>query len=257
MFPGVLTALAGFFLLLSPAATGIPANPAKPAAAAQVVPVTPLEPFEARYVIYEDGDEMGESLVQLQKSQDHWQISSQVRGTHGMASLLGFKRKESTIFDWQPQATIPWRPRSYRFSQKVAFKKKTSQYETNPTNGQVSGKTGSKKWQLRPETPFITPNLVVLALADDLCRGKQDMRYQVLDKGKIKDYHFTVVGNENGLIKVAKEHGSPERITESWHDPQRQCLNVRSRHKEPGGDWLETVLVNSQTKTDSSHSAYQ
>jgi len=208
------------------------------------------KPFEARYRIYKDGDEMGESVVKLLHDQNHWRLDSVVRGTHGLASLLGFKRSETTVFDWkyQPPDDL-WLPLSYRFSQKIAFKKKTSQFQYAPKTGLATGKSGSKTWQLPVKPPFISPSLVILTLAKDLCDGQQDMRYRVLDKGKIKDYHFTVVGTENGLIKVTKEHGSPERITESWHDPQRQCLNVRSRHKEPGDDWLETVLVSTTIET--------
>ena len=209
------------------------------------------KPFEARYRVSEDGDEMGESVVRLFRDQNHWRLDSVVRGTHGLASLLGFKRTESTLFDWryQPPDDL-WLPLSYRFSQKVAFKKKTSQFQYDPKTGIAHGKSGSRSWQLPIKPPFITPNLVVLTLARDLCDGQQDIHYRVLDKGKVKDYHFTVVGTEKGLIKVTKEHGSPERVTESWHDPRRQCLNVRSRHKEPGDDWLETVLVSTSLRPE-------
>ncbi len=214
----------------------------------------PLLPFEARYIIYEDGDEMGESSVILKKTTDHWQLDSVARGTHGLASLLGFKRSETTVFDWQATAGEDrWLPLSYRFSQKVAFKKKTRHFSFDRQRGQATGKNGSKAWQLPVKPPFITPNLVIVSLARDLCRGQTDIHYRVLDKGKIKDYHFVVLGLEDDLIKVSKEHGTPERITESWHDPARGCLNVRSRHKEPGDDWLETVLTSATVPPAKAH----
>gem|GEM_PF-4427515 len=189
---------------------------------------------------------MGESTVSLQKTQGQWRLDSTVRGTHGLASLLGFKRKETTIFEWEPQSDhAPWQPLNYQFSQKVAFKKKTSRYQYHKDTSLATGHSGKKKWEQPVKPGFITPNLVVLALARDICSGKKDMRYRVLDKGRLKTYHFLVVGTENGLIKVVKRHSTAERVTESWHDPTRECLNVRSRHKEPDGDWIETTLLNS------------
>ena len=216
-------------------------------------PSTQPQAFEAHYAIFEGDKKVGESRVRLVPDNKNWRLTNTTRGTHGLASLLGFRRQEETLFNWhlEPTEKQGWLPVAYQFSQKVAFKKKTRSFHYDHTSGLARGKSDGRQWMLNVHPPFISPNLVVLALAVDLCSGQQEMHYRVLDKGALKDYHFVVNGTdtESGLIKITKKHSRPDRITESWHDPKRQCLNVRSRHKEPGGDWLETRLVSTSLRS--------
>lgn len=199
-----------------------------------------LQPFKAEYKVFKDGKEIGASSIELQKDSSSYKIIDKTNGTHGMASFLGFKRSEVSLFDDIGNNFIP---DFYQMKQKVAFKKRQSEYQVDAETQMVYGKYKSKPWQVKQPKSFTTPNLVALNLARDICAGKtDDLNYTVLKRGKLVKYQFKITAKNDNIIEVDKIHSKPSRITKTWLDTQQNCIPVKTYHKEEDEDPLESKL---------------
>ncbi len=200
-----------------------------------------LEPFKAEYTVFKDGKKIGTSSIELSYLAPFYTITDKTSGTHGMASFLGFKRSEVSMFT---ENEGDYSPESYQMNQKVAFNKRQSEYQIDQDKHQAIGNHKGKKWQLPVPENYSTPNLVSLNLARDICAGKtNNLKYQVLKDGKIKDYSFTIVSQKDGIIEVDKHHSKPERVTKTWLDTRQNCIPVKTYHVEEDEDPLESKLI--------------
>ena len=199
-----------------------------------------LQPFKAEYKVFKDGKEIGASSIELQKDSTLYKIIDKTKGTHGLASFLGFKRSEVSLFEDNDNHFIP---DSYQMQQKVAFKKRHSEYQVDAETQMVYGKHKSKEWQIKQPKSFTTPNLVSLNLARDVCEGKtENLNYTVLKRGKLVEYQFKITAKNKNIIEVDKIHSKPTRITKTWLDTQQKCIPVKTYHKEEDEDPLESKL---------------
>jgi len=188
--------------------------------------VPALDLFKADYTVSKNGKQIGKSSIELNKNEPFYTITDKTTGTHGMASLLGFKRSETTIFLEENGELIP---KSYQMKQKIAFNKRHSEYQVNSDNHKVVGKHRGDDWQLDTTDKFLTPNLVSLNLFNDICAGKRsDLNYKVLKKGKIQSYKFIITSQKDNIIEVDKIHSKPTRITKMWLDINEHCLPIRT-----------------------------
>ena len=202
--------------------------------------VSALDLFKADYKVFKDGKEIGTSSIELTKDDPFYKIIDKTNGTHGMASLLGFKRSEETLFT---DSNNEFHPDFYKMKQKVAFNKRQSDYQVDNETQMVYGKHKGDDWQIKSPNNFLTPNLVSLKLFQDVCSGKSDnLNYKVLKRGEIVDYKFKITSQKDNIIEVDKIHSKPSRVTKTWLDTAQQCLPVRTYHKEGDDDALETKL---------------
>ncbi|VAW39306.1 hypothetical protein MNBD_GAMMA01-1978 [hydrothermal vent metagenome] len=203
--------------------------------------VQALDLFKAEYTVFKDGKQIGNSSIELSKDEQFYRITDQTKGTHGMASFLGFKRSEETLFSESDGKFIP---DSYHMKQKVAFNKRHSDYQVDAETQMIYGSHKGDAWQIKTPAMFLTPNLVSLRLFQDICAGKTaDLTYRVLKAEKVVDYHFKITSQNDGIIEVDKIHSKPSRVTTTWLDTKQQCLPIKVYHLEEGEDVLETKLI--------------
>ncbi len=204
--------------------------------------VSAMDLFKAEYKVFKDGKEIGTSSIELTKDDPFYKITDRTNGTHGMASLLGFKRTEETLFT---NSGIQFHPDFYKMKQKVAFNKRQSDYQVDNETQMVYGKHKGDDWQIKTPPSFLTPNLVSLKLFQDVCSGKtNNLNYKVLKRGEVVDYKFKITSKKDNIIEVDKIHSKPSRVTKTWLDSSQHCLPVRTYHKEGDDDALETKIKN-------------
>jgi len=202
--------------------------------------VSALDLFKAEYKVFKGGKEVGNSSIELLKDDPFYKIIDKTNGTHGMASLLGFKRSEETLFT---DINGQFHPDYYKMKQKVAFNKRQSDYQVDKDTQMVYGKHKGDDWQIKMPSSFLTPNLVSLKLSQDICSGKiNKLNYKILKRGKLVDYSFKITSQKDNIIEVDKIHSKPTRVTKTWLDTKQQCIPVRTYHKEGDDDALETKL---------------
>ncbi|MFK8012009.1 MAG: hypothetical protein AB8B80_08225 [Marinicellaceae bacterium] len=203
--------------------------------------INALEPFKAEYTVFKDGKKIGLSSIELDYEAPFYSITDYTNGTHGMASFLGFKRTETSLFTEKEGGFFP---ESYSMYQKVAFNKRKSDYQVDYDSQTIIGKHKGEDWQLDIPKGFSTPNLVTLRLFNDVCSGKtENLDYTIIKEGKVKQYQFTMTSSQDNIIEIDRIHSKPERITKTWLDTNQRCLPVRTYHIEEGEDAIETKLV--------------
>ena len=196
--------------------------------------------FKAEYNVFKDGKEIGISSIELVKESPYYRIIDKTNGTHGMASFLGFKRSEISAFEEKDNNFFP---ESYEMKQKVAFKKRHSNFQTDTETQMVYGKHKGKQWQIKLPESFSTPNLVSLNLSRDICAGLTDnLNYSVLKRGVLVTYQFKITSTKDNIIEVDKIHSKPSRITKTWLDTKQNCISIKTFHLEEGEDPLESKL---------------
>ena len=200
-----------------------------------------LEPFKAEYTVFKDGKKIGLSSIELSYEAPFYTLTDNTNGTHGMASFLGFKRLEVSLFTEKDGVFLP---ETYSMNQKVAFNKRKSNYQVDNKNHLVVGKHKDDNWQLDAPAVFTTPNLVSLTLFQDICAGKtKNLDYTIIKDGKIKHYSFKISSSLDNIIEVDKLHSKPSRITKTWLDTNQMCLPIKTYHIEEGEDPIETKLI--------------
>jgi hypothetical protein len=200
-----------------------------------------MDLFKAEYTVYKDGKKIGISSTELTAKEPFYTLTDKTNGTHGMASFLGFKRTESTLFT---EYNGQFLPESYQMKQKVAFKKRQSSFEIDRTNNMAYGSHKGKEWQKQVPAVFTTANLVALNLSQDVCQGKtDDLNYTIVKDGKVKQYQFVITEVKGDIVEIDKLHSKPARVTKTWLDKNQNCLPIRTYHIEEGKEALETKLL--------------
>ena len=200
-----------------------------------------LDLFKVDYTVLKDGKKIGISSMEVAYETPFYTLTNQTNGTHGMASFLGFKRTEKTLFT-EDDGNLS--VKSYDMTQKVAFSKRHSEYAVDSKQQLAVGNYKGDEWQLAVPSEYSSPNLVALNLAKDICAGKtENLNYKVVKGGKLKEYKFSVKSSVDGIIEVDKIHSKASRITKTWFDTNQQCIAIKTYHIEKGQDPLETKLV--------------
>lgn len=206
-----------------------------------------LDLFKADYTVFKDGKKIGLSSIELTKNAPFYTITDKTNGTHGMASFLGFKRSEVTLFT-EEQGN--YSPDSYEMNQKVAFNKRHSDYQIDKEHNKAYGNYKGDEWETETQQHILTPNLVSLKLFNDICTGKMNnLSYDVLKKGKIQQYQFSITSKVDNIIEVDKIHAKPTRVTKMWLDTNQKCLPIKTYHIEEDEDALETRLISIITQS--------
>ncbi len=226
----LLAPLLGLGLLL-----GIP--PAAPAA-------TPTA-LTATYDVSQGGSPMGQATVSLRAAGNgEWIYSKDVKGTGGLAALLGASVTESSRFRWKgdvPEAI------SYDYRLQAAVRQKRRHLVVDWTKKQVTVDEG-KGPQTYPSSPgMVERNTLALALGLALRDGKQQVALPVAVRQEVQVQNFKVTGKET--VKVPAGSFDAERIDRTdadrgfsaWYAPERYPLPVKlSQHD--GGDMVMELV---------------
>lgn len=225
----LLAPLLGLGLLL-----GTPAAPA----------ATPTA-FTATYDVSQAGSPMGQATVSLRAAGNgEWIYSKDVKGTGGLAALLGASVTESSRFRWKgdvPEAI------SYDYQLQAAVKQKQRHLVVDWAKKQVTVDEG-KGPQTYPSSPgMVERNTLALALGLALRDGKQQVALPVAVRQEVQVQNFKVTGKET--VKVPAGSFDAERIDRTdadrgfsaWYAPDRFPLPVKlSQHD--GGDMVMELV---------------
>ncbi len=97
---------------------------------------------------------------------------------------------------------------------------------------------------------YLGPVSYQLQLARDLSAGKPLPSYRVIDRGKVKDYRFEVVGEETlttalgavRTLKLRRVRDTQERETLFWMAPEWHFLLIKLWQREEDGQNYELTL---------------
>jgi hypothetical protein len=204
--------------------------------------------FTATYNVLQGDQPMGQATVTLRAAGNgEWIYSKDVKGTGGLAALMGASVKETSRFRWKgdvPEAI------SYDY-QMIAMGKNKQRHLHADWSKKVVTVDEGKGLRTYAATPgMVERNTTALALGVALRDGKREISLPVGVKQAVEVQQFKVTGKET--VKVAAGTFKAERIDRSdaardfsaWYAPARYPVPVKlSQHD--GGD-LTMELVNYQ-----------
>jgi hypothetical protein len=206
--------------------------------------------FTATYNVSQGGEPMGVATVTLRAgSNGEWIYSNDVKGTGGLAAMLGASTSESSHFRWKgdvPEAI------SYDYQLQAAIKNKQRHMAVDWAKQQVTVDEG-KGPQTYPSRPgMVERNTLALALGLALREGKQQIALPVAVRQEVQTQNFKVTGKET--VKVPAGSFNAERIDRTdadrgfsaWYAPDRYPLPVKLSQHDGGDLTMELVSYRQQ-----------
>lgn len=201
-----------------------------------------LKPFKAVYEISRDGKVTGQQVTRLQQTADgQWQLTDVLEGTRGMASVLGFERRESTTFSWRDQQLTV---HEHRMQQKAAFSKRRYRFSHDLTEGRYTGEHKGDTFTAEAgQETVISAHLIPVVIGLAACQDHHEKQFKLLKSKKIRDYRFTI--RHNGQTLTASRIFAPgiERTSQSTLDPERMCLPTAQTHIEEDQPEVHSKLI--------------
>lgn len=203
------------------------------------------KPFTARYQVSQDGQPMGVATVTLRAGPDgSWILHKDIRGTAGLAALLGASTRETSRFRWRgavPEAI------SYDYHLVAAGKDKRRHLQVDWPQRQVSVQDGKRAASYPAQPGMVERNTVPLAVGLALDTGKPQLSLPVGVRQAVETESFRVAGHET--VKVPAGSFQAERVERSdaarefsaWYVPQRYPLPVKLAQRDGGDLVLELV----------------
>jgi hypothetical protein len=224
-----LASLLGLSLLLGTAAAG----------------ATPPGAFTATYNVSQGGEPMGEATVSLRAAGNgEWIYSKDVKGTGGLAAMLGASVTESSRLRWQgdvPEAI------SYDYQLQAAIKNKQRHLSVDWATKQVTVDEGKGK-QTYPASPgMVERNTMSLALGLALRDGQQQVALPVAVRQEVQTQRFQVAGRETITVPAGRfdairvDRTDAARDFSAWYAPDRYPLPVKLAQHDGGDMVLELV----------------
>lgn len=201
--------------------------------------------FTATYNVSQGGEPMGVATVTLRSAGNgEWIYSKDVKGTDGLAAMLGASLTEASRFRWKgdvPEAV------SYDYQLQTGIKNKQRHMTIDWTRNQVTLDEG-KGPQTYPASPgMVERNTTSLALGLALRDGKQQITLPVAVRQQVQTQGFKVTGKE--AIKVPAGNFNAERIDRTdaergfsaWYAPRRYPVPVKLSQHDGGNLTMELV----------------
>ncbi|OOG36270.1 DUF3108 domain-containing protein [Rhodanobacter sp. C05] len=201
--------------------------------------------FTATYNVLQSGEPMGVATVTLRPAGNgEWIYRKDVKGTGGIAAMLGADVTETSRFRWNghvPEAI------SYDYRLVASIKNKQRHMAVNWATGQVTVDEG-KGPQTYPASPgMVERNTTPLALGLALRDGKQLVALPVAVRQAVQTQNFKITGREaikvpaGSFNAVRVDRTDADRGFSAWYAPDRYPLPVKLSEHD-GGD-LELDLV--------------
>lgn len=209
------------------------------------------EAYQADYEVLRNGRALGQAEVRVNATGGGiWEMSSQTRGTRGVAALVGVEVSERSRFRWTADAIEAV---EYDYAQRAATTSRERSVRVDAGGGSILARDRNGEVRLPYQAGVLDRHILPLAMAADLARGERGpLRYQVADRGEIDEHVYRVAGSERvdtpkgtvDAIKLERQREGSERATTVWLDPGNGYLPVRVMQTEDG-DTLETRLLRS------------
>ncbi len=230
-------------LLLFAPLHGLAAEPSADEAGSSI-----LHPYSARYSISRDGKLLGRVEVSLVREGEAWRIGSELRGTHGLARLLGVRDREHVTGRVQAGRFLP---DSYERHSRIAGIDDRWLATFDRDQGEVTIVHDDESLVLPFAGEALDPLSLKLEMRRRLGGPDPDLRFRMVEEDEIDEQNFRVLGNEwletsLGCLEttpVEKIRHNSTRYTRAWHAPSLGHVEVRMEHGKTDGVHVEMRIT--------------
>jgi hypothetical protein len=208
-----------------------PAARANPTKVVSVPDNLNILPYSAQYVLQRSGIKVATGDFSLRREGDSYLYESHSKSA-GIVSLF----RDDDIVEltrWQ-LANHGVRPLQYRFAHTGIDDERHVTIDFDWSAGEVTNTVNGDAWQMAVPTGTLDKLSVQLALSVALRQGQRGpFQFPVADGGKLKTYHFEVVGEEEvetpaGRFKAIRVlRKKDKRQTTLWFAPKLDWMPIR------------------------------
>jgi hypothetical protein len=156
--------------------------------------------------------------------------------------------EEESVFLLDEQRGIV--DQNYQYKRNVLGIKKTEKLSYDREAGVANYKTKKKKRQVTLEDGYLNRLTYQVQLQRDLINKVSPLQYQVISRGRLKEYNFETQGEETldtplgkiKALKVKRIREDDERETLFWFAPEWNYLLVQLWQREEGGEDYKIVI---------------
>ncbi|MCX7514038.1 DUF3108 domain-containing protein [Frateuria sp. STR12] len=205
----------------------------------------PPQAFTATYRVLRDGSPMGEATVSLKPlGNGQWEYSKHIRGTSGLAAMLGAKLDEVSHVRWKgdvPEAV------SYDYRLDAAIKSKRRHVTVDWAKRQVTVDEGKGAITYPAKPGMVERNTTALAIGLALRHGQPQIALPVAVKQEVETQRFKVSGKEKVTVPagsfdaVRVDRSDADRGFSAWYVPERYPLPVKLSQHDGGDLTMELV----------------
>ena len=198
----------------------------------------PPQPFTATYQVLRDGEAIGQATIRLKAvGNGQYEYSNDVKGTSGLAAMLGASSSEITRFRWTDGAPETL---TYDYRLETAIKHKQRHLQADWSAHQVNVTNNGKRYSYATATGMVDRNTLPLALGLALQDGKRNVTLPVGVKQRVENQQFQVKGNET--VKVPAGSFQAERVErtdsdkpfDAWYAPKKYPVPVKLAQSDGG-----------------------
>ena len=143
---------------------------------------------------------------------------------------------------------------SYQYERSVLGKKKTENLIYDHPNKLATYTTKKKHREVKLDKDYLNRLSYQVQLQQDLIDGVEALRYQVISRGRLKEYRFERVSEELlntpmgdiRALRVNRIREDNERETSLWFAPDMEYLLVKLWQREEDGEEYELLLKEGQ-----------
>ncbi|MBT8040111.1 MAG: DUF3108 domain-containing protein [Xanthomonadales bacterium] len=208
-----------------------------------------FDTYSARYSIFRNGKITGMLDIELRREGDRWEISSQGRGTHGLARILRASDRENVegrLVDGR------YLPEKHNRHTRVAGIDNRWDATFDWKSGNVTVvHDGDETYVLPLDGGALDPLTMKLEMRRQLVEGSDDLHFLMVEEDEIDAQTFRVLDTEwletsLGCLKtipIEKVRNNKRRYTRAWHASELGNIEVRLEHGKTGGDHMEMRIT--------------
>ena len=197
--------------------------------------------FKADYSIYRKGAKIAKMQRRFSRRDDGYYVYRSETRTTGLVSLF---RKDRIVEETTWTATGgDLYPSHYTYDHTGGKKDRHVIVDFDWDNKVITNSLNGASWEMPAQSRIMDKLLYQLAIMKDLKAGRRPLSYTIADGGKIKPYHFEVLGEETikthlgqfKAIKLKRHKPNSRRQSTLWCVPALDYLPVRLENIEKDG----------------------
>jgi hypothetical protein len=205
-----------------------------------LAPAAALTPHEAVYAASYNGLPITAKKT-LARSDDGYRLSLVAK------NLLG-RIAETEAFHLDDSGTI--HPDSYHYERSIFGRGREEIMTVEPGRSEAIYLRKGERHVIEMEDSYLGPLSYQLAMRRDLIENNPELCYQVIYRGRVKEYRFRRLGEEKlktragtfDTIKLERVRDDDQRETLLWVAPSLDYLPVRLWQREEDGESYEMEL---------------
>lgn len=196
--------------------------------------------FRADYQVLVDGKPRLETTIEMTRQGDFWVLSSEGRGTKGLARMLGVRSAESARIE---HVGDTFRPVEFSHHSRVAGRDErwSAGFDHGKNEVELIHEEGSSSFEISPGT--WDPLSLTLELRRRLAAGVTNFEVRVADEDEIDTHRYragtprqikTSVGCL-AVIELERVRENSSRYSRGWYAVEYDFMPVRIQHGKTGG----------------------